>query len=154
MDNRSNAAVHEDSGPGVGSVLQIREEWRLARGAYKELQIAGMPDANLLLVGTPGTIRIIIEMLWLELHEPILTWRPGQRLELPDRGRVGTLVLHDVHALTASEQRRVLDWLDQTGGQIRVVSTTGSPLWRRVKAGAFDDVLYYRLNTVSAGVVM
>src|SRR3954466_16181314 len=114
MENRSNAAFAAVPAAGNSSVLQMREDWRLARGAYKELQIAGMPEANLLIVGNPGTIRIVMEMLWLDLREPILTWRPGQRLDLPDVGRAGTLVLHDVHALTASEQRRVLDWLRQT----------------------------------------
>jgi hypothetical protein len=55
-----------------------------------------------------------MEMLWLELREPILTWRPGQTLELPTPGRASTLVLHDVNELTANEQRRMLEWLDQT----------------------------------------
>jgi hypothetical protein len=154
MEYPSNALVTVSYSVGPSHVLQNREDWRLARGAYRELEIAGMPRTNLLLVGTAGTIRILMEMLWLELREPILTWRRGDRLDLPLVGRVGTLVLHDVDELTPRDQGRVLAWLDQTAGETRVVSTTSVPLWRRVKAGAFSDVLYYRLNAVSAGVVL
>ena len=134
MENRSNAVA----AAGANSDLQIREDWRLAREAHKELQVVGMPRTNLLLVGTAGAIRFILELLWLELREPILRWRPGQRLELPSPGREATLVLHDVSELTCDDQHHVLRWLDQTAG----------PLWPRVETGAFNDVLYYRLNTV------
>jgi DNA-binding NtrC family response regulator len=87
-------------------------------------------------------------MLWQELREPILTWRPGQWLELPPPGRASTLVLHDVSELSYDDQHRLLCWLDETAGRIRVVSTTAVPLWPRVKREAFNEVLYYRLNTV------
>jgi len=42
--------------------------------------------------------------------------------------------------------------LDQTAGRIQVVSTSAVSLWPRMKAGAFNDVLYYRLNTVCVDV--
>ena len=153
MENRSNAFGHHTGGAaGASTVLQIREEWRLAREAHKDLQVAGMPGTNLLLVGSPGAVRIVMEMLWLELREPILTWRPGQTLELPTPGRASTLVLHDVNELTADEQRRMLEWLDQTAGRIRVVSTTRTSLWPLLKSGDFHDALYYRLNTVCVDI--
>ena len=155
MENRSNAFRHHTGGAaGASTVLQIREEWRLAREAHKDLQFAGMPGTNLLLVGSPGAVRIVMEMLWLELREPILTWRPGQPLDLPAPGRASTLVLHDVNELTADEQRRMLDWLDQTGSRIRVVSTSRTSLWPLLKSRAFDDALYYRLNTVCVDIEM
>jgi len=152
MENRSNAVAAAGGDAGANAVLQMRDDWRLAHRAHEDLQIVGMPRTNLLLVGTAGTIRIILEMVWLELREPISTWRPGQPLELPSSGRAGTLVLHDVSELTDDDQHRVLQWLDETGGRIRVVSTTAVPLWASVKTGAFDDVLYYRLNTVCVDV--
>jgi Sigma-54 interaction domain len=153
MENRSNAFGQLTGGAaGASTVLQIREEWRLAREAHKDLQVAGMPRTNLLLVGSPGAVRIVMEMLWLDLREPILTWRPGQPLDLPTPGRASTLVLHDVNELTADEQRRMLDWLDQTGSRIRVVSTSRTSLWPLLKAGAFEDALYYRLNTVCVDI--
>ena len=76
MDNQSDAAGNGGTSD-AGSVLQIREDWRLARNMYKELQVVGRPGTNLLLVGNAGTIRIVMELLWQDLHEPILTWRPG-----------------------------------------------------------------------------
>jgi hypothetical protein len=154
MDNRSNAFATDGGGASANSVLQIREDWRLARQAHKDLEVAGMPRTNLLLVGGAGAIRIVLEMLWLELREPILKWHPGQRLDLPSPGRAATLILQDVDGLTSDEQHRVLGWLDETAGKIRVVSTTPESLWPRVKAGAFSEVLYYRLNTVYVDVTM
>jgi Sigma-54 interaction domain len=155
MENRSNSVVHHAGGaPGVSTVLQIREEWRLAREAHKDLQVAGMPRTNLLLIGSPGATRIVMEMLWLELREPILTWRPGQPLDLPTPGRASTLVLHDVNELTQDEQQQVLRWLDQTGSGVRVVSTTRRSLWPQLKSRAFNDALYYRLNTVCVDIEM
>ena len=153
MENRSNAfGQHTGGAAGASTVLQIREEWRLAREAHKDLQVAGMPRTNLLLVGSPGAVRIVMEMLWLELREPILTWRAGQPLDLPAPGRASTLVLHDVNELTKDDQRRVLEWLDETGGRIRVVSTTRTSLWPQLKSGGFDETLYYRLNTVCVDI--
>jgi hypothetical protein len=155
MENRSNLVVHHAGGAaGVSTVLQIREEWRLAREAHKDLQVAGMPRTNLLLVGSPGAARIVMEMLWLELREPILTWRPGQPLDLPSLGRASTLVLHDVSELTKDEQQQMLQWLDEMGSRIRVVSTTRTSLLPQLKSGAFDDALYYRLNTVCVDIEM
>ena len=152
MENRSNVGVEAGGSAGATSVLKIGEDWRLAREAHKELQSVGMPGANLLLVGTGGVIPIVLEMMWLELREPILKWRPGQRLDLPSPGQVATLVLHDVSALTRDDQHEMCRWLDRTAGRVRVVSTTAVPLWPRVKTGAFNDVLYYRLNTVCVDV--
>ena len=154
MDYPSNVLITADGAVSPGHALQNSEDRLLARGAYRELEIAGIQRTNLLLMGSAGAIRILLEMLRPKLREPILTWRPGARLELPSPGLVGTLVLHDVNELTPYDQDRLLAWLDPTAGETRVVSTTAGPLWRRVKAGAFNDVLYYRLNAVSAGVVV
>jgi hypothetical protein len=154
MENHSNAVAAAGRDAGANPPVQMGADWRLAYKAHRDLQVAGMPGANLLLVGNAGTIRIVLEMLWLELREPILTWRPGQPLELPSPGRAGTLVLHDVSELTDDDQQRVLQWLDETAGRIRVVSTTAARLWPCVKTGAFNDVLYYRLNTVCVDVTV
>jgi hypothetical protein len=111
-----------------------------------------MPPTNLLLVGAAGTIRIVLEMLWQDLREPVVRWRAGQPLELPALGRAGTLILQDVSELTADDQDRVLRWLDQTTGRIRVISTTAVALWPRVTKQAFNEGLYYRLNIVCVDV--
>jgi transcriptional regulator of acetoin/glycerol metabolism len=87
-------------------------------------------------------------MLELGVREPLQTWRPGQPLELPPPGRAATLVLHDVDRMTWSDQETLLRWLDRTAATVRVVSTAALPMWPRVQAGGFSEMLYYRLNTV------
>ena len=153
MENRSNTVTVAGNAT-ADSLLPIREERRLARQARNDLQVGGMPRTNLLLVGEEDGIGIVLEMLRLEHTEPILRWHPGQPLELPTAGSEATLVLHDVGELTYSDQNRVLRWLDDAADQIRVVSTTAAPLWPRVETGAFNDMLYYRLNTVCVDVGM
>jgi len=150
MENRPNAVAA--AGGGAKPVLQIREDWRVARQAHRELHVVGISRTNLLLVGTAGAFRFVLEMLRLELRDPIVRWRPGQPLELPVPGCAATLVLQDVSELTYDDQHRMLRWLDRVAGQIQVVSTTAVPLWPSVKAGAFNETLYYRLNTVCVNV--
>jgi sigma-54-interacting transcriptional regulator len=153
MEESSNGVIALESGSGpTRSVLQTGEDLRLAREADGDLQMMGKRRSNLLLEGPAGPIRTALERLWLEPREPILTWSPGQPLDLPPPGRAATMVLHDVSELTYVEQHRLLAWMDQVDGRIRVVSTTAVPLWPRVNAGAFNDVLYYRLNTVCVDV--
>jgi len=123
-------------------------DWYLPREARRDLQIVWLQRTNLLLLGASGPTRMVLEMLKLDLREPVMTWRPGQPLDLPPPGRAATLILHDVDELTSPDQHALLRWLEQNAGQTRVVSTTAEPLWPRVRTGAFNEVLYYRLNTV------
>jgi hypothetical protein len=148
LKNQPNGVGAVAGDAGGDAAGQTREDRRRAREAHKELQLVAMARTNLLLIGTAGAIRIVLGMLWLDLREPVLRWRPGQRLELPPPGRAATLVLQDINELTRDDQHGVLRWLDETAGRVRVVSTTPVPLWPRVTEGAFSDVLYYRLNTV------
>jgi hypothetical protein len=152
MENQANTAETAWAASGVSAFLDMREDWRLAHEAHRELQTMGMPLTNVLLVGAGDVIRMVLGMLRLEQREPVLSWRPGQRLKLPALGHAKTLVLHDVSELTCDEQLSVLRWLDWTAGRIPVVSTTAVPLLPLVKSGAFNDVLYYRLNTVYVDV--
>jgi hypothetical protein len=147
MGYPANAVAAAGGAPLASSVKRIRER-RLAREAHKELHIAGLERTNLFLVGN-GAVPMLMDMLGLVLQsELILRWRPGQPLELPSPGRAGTLILQDVDGLPRDEQHKLLRWLDQSAGQIRMVSTSNEPLWPRVKTGAFSEVLYYRLNIV------
>jgi transcriptional regulator with PAS, ATPase and Fis domain len=50
--------------------------------------------------------------------------------------------------LSSDEQTHILGWLEEVMGRIRVVSTTGVPVWPLVQAGQFNEDLYYRLNMV------
>jgi hypothetical protein len=150
MENRSNAVADGPSTPTP--TRQFRKPRRVASAPRRELQVGVMPRTNVLVVGSSEAIRIVLDMLRLDLRGPVLKWRPGQPLELPTRGRAATMVLEDLTRLTDDEQVRLLGWLAEVVGQIRVVSTTTVPIWPRVARGEFNDVLYYRLNTVYVDV--
>jgi hypothetical protein len=124
------------------------EDWRQARASYLSVLLMGMPRVNLLLIGVDGIVWNVLGALLLDLHEPIATWCPGQPFVLPPAGRTGTLILHDVGALTPDEQRHLVNWVEQSEGRAQIVSTNSAPLLPHVKAGLFLETLYYRLNTV------
>ena len=128
------------------------EDDRLARAAHEDLMIMGMPRVNLLLRGRDTAVRTVLDSLSANLHEPIASWSPGKRLELPAIEDARTMILHDVGSLGIEDQIHLLEWLGRAVGRTQVVSTTCSPLLPRVRAGAFIDTLYYRLNTVYVDV--
>jgi transcriptional regulator of aromatic amino acid metabolism len=151
MENASNViarATRNATPPDPAA--QLPGDGLLARAAHQELQLLGMPRVNLLLTGLDAAIRKVMPLL--ELREPIATRCPGERLVLPRDARGGTMVLHDVGGLTHEEQLHLLGWLEQRVGRTQVVSTTSAPLLPRIRAGAFIEALYYRLNTVCVNV--
>lgn len=113
-----------------------------------DIEMVRLKRTNLLVVGDPLFTGMVLDELHLGVRDTIVTWRPGQPLDLPPPGRATTLILHDVDQLTMAAQETVLRWLDSSAGRIWVVSTCTQPLWPHVEAGAFSDVLYYRLNVV------
>jgi DNA-binding NtrC family response regulator len=64
----------------------------------------------------------------------------------------GTLVLREVGQLSPADQCRLASWLEASGGRMQVISTTTSPLARRVDAGSFLDSLYDRLNVICVDI--
>ena len=126
----------------LDALSPLPEDCRLARAA----------GVNLLVVIPEGTNATLTELLVAELVQPLVTWRPGERLVLPQASQTGTLILRDVGALSLTDQRRLIDWLERSAGQTQVVSTTATPLMPLVQAGAFLARLYYRLNTVCVDV--
>lgn len=133
-----------------GSMLP--DHWRLARAAHVDLLLMGMPRVNLLLIAPDGVVRFVLESLLLDLQEPIVPWRAGEKLVLPSTEQGGTLVLHEAGNLATDDQLRLLEWLERAEGRTQVVSTSSTPLLPRVHAGDFFDTLYYRLNTVCVDV--
>ena len=117
-----------------------------------DLQMVRLKRTNLLVVGNRSATGAVLDRLRLGRRESVTSWRPGQPLDLPPPGRATTLILHDVDQLTLAAQGAVLRWLDQSAGRIWVVSTSAEPLWPQIDAGAFSDVLYYRLNIVCVRV--
>ncbi|HEY7291960.1 MAG TPA: sigma 54-interacting transcriptional regulator [Vicinamibacterales bacterium] len=62
----------------------------------------------------------------------------------------GTLVLHEVGALTIAQQVELFDWLQHhRRGSMQVVSVTARRLMSLVCEGRFLEGLFYRLNTIS-----
>jgi hypothetical protein len=109
-------------------------------------RISQTRQPNLLIVGheraTQAAMLRILPSLAAPVHSVAL---PGQ-LELPDRG-AGTLVLHNVVALSHDQQQQLLHWLEERSGTC-VVSTATPDVFADVERGAFSDHLYYRLNIV------
>ncbi len=155
MDKPSNvlAGATRVADPS-GSQPHLPEDWRLARATHLSLSLLGMPRVNLLLIGIDDGVWSVLETLALNLREPIITWSSGKRLVLPQSARPRTLILHNVGALACDDQQHLLEWLDRTAGRVQVVSTTSAPLLPRVRTGAFDQALYYRLNTICVDVTV
>jgi hypothetical protein len=124
------------------------EEMRLAQAAQEELFLMGTPRVNVLIAGRPVVTRPVVETLLSDVQKPIACWFAGEPLVLPPADRVGTLMLNDVGAMSLHDQIQLLEWLGRAMGRAQVISTTETLLLPRVRAGAFIDTLYYRLNTV------
>lgn len=127
--------------------LPMPEHWRQASVAQKNLRELGMPRVNMLFVGVDDAVWHLLAGT-LSLVEPVVFWRPGGAMHLPENAAVRTLVIRDVGAMTGAEQVRLLDWLDRAVGRTQVVSTSSVPLLPLVEEGHFINALYYRLNTV------
>ena len=137
MENPTDFASTTRLAGSIGTFSQLPDDCRLARSA----------GVNLLIV-LPEGITGFTELLMSELAAPVVVWRPGERLMLPQAAQTGTLLLHDVGALSLHDQRYLIEWLERAAGQTQVVSTTPQPLLPLVQSGAFLARLYYRLNTV------
>jgi Sigma-54 interaction domain len=155
MENQSNAVPGGWSRPdSLDDASRLLEAWDLARSAQVNVLLMGLPQFDLRLSDGSNVLHNVIERILPDVAEPISSWHPGQRLVLPPRGHVNTMILHDVGAMVYEDQLRLLDWLDTMQGRTQVVSTTSEPLLTRVRAGLFLATLYYRLNTVSVNVTL
>lgn len=56
--------------------------------------------------------------------------------------------MHDIDRLSPSEQRQLLNWMEQVPSRPRIISTVRGRLLTPLPNETFLDVLYYRLNTV------
>ena len=83
--------------------------------------------SNLVLCGTDMTTDKAIAALMPTLFKPIYLWWSGMPLSLPPRRR-GTLILLGLAGLDGDQQKKLLQWLDNTDGRVHVVSTTSVPL--------------------------
>lgn len=88
------------------------------------------------------------------LHLRAATRRPLHVCELPGpldlRGcDSGTVLLHDVAALTVAQQIALYDWMERVGRDVQIISLTRTSIVSEVHEGHFLEGLFYRLNTLS-----
>ena len=91
------------------TLLQLPEDCRLARAA----------GVNLLVVTSGAGNEALAELLVAEVAQPIISWRPGEPLTLPQPAQARTLILHDVGALPLLEQRHLIESQSQNPGTHR-----------------------------------
>jgi hypothetical protein len=120
---------------------------RLARVAG-ELFLVGMARLNVLVAGNADMVRLVLQTQMPTLMKPVVRWSPGEPFVLPAVERTGTLILHEVGALSLHDQLQLLEWSAGAMRRTQVISTTSTPLLPRVCARGFIDALYYRLNTI------
>ena len=150
MRNQLQAIAGEErTTTWMGSISQLREDWRVARSAHAELARLGMPRSNLLVTGSEEVIENLLDMLLPDLREPIGRWRPGEQLLLPPPALIGTMIFQEIGAMSHVDQCRLFDWLVGAAGRTQVFSTSSEPLVKAVEGGAFLEPLYYRLNVIA-----
>ena len=121
----------------VSPLNPFQTEWTILRAHHH----------NVLLEGPPAWTDAVLRQLHPHLRKPIRWHQAPEPLHLPT-GETGALVLKEVGALTADDQKRLLGWMVDTGSCPQIVSTTECPLFALVVNGRFDDMLYYRLNVL------
>jgi transcriptional regulator of aromatic amino acid metabolism len=103
---------------------------------------------NLLVDCVDGAAEDVLGQLQTLSAGPFYICRLPGPLDLPSTG-TGTLLLHDVAALTIAQQVALFDWLHDRRGAVQVVSITQKRLMGMVCDGRFLEGLFYRLNTIS-----
>lgn len=114
-----------------------------------DLRVARTSKANLFVVGSDRMVANVLSVAVPNMAQcTVIRCKDGRLLLPPVSLRPGTLVVRDVEALTADDQRELLEWMDAVQYRTQVISTTSRPLLERVEAGDFNDTLYYRLNKI------
>lgn len=108
---------------------------------------------NVLIHSPAADINRLIARLGARLAQPLTVCPVGAgTLRLPANPG-GTLLVHDVAALSVAQQIDLYDWTSVFGGRTQVVAITSEPLAPRVEGGHFLQALFYRLNVLQARVV-
>jgi len=123
------------SATDVSPLDSFQSEWKVLR----------KHRCNVLVEGDGAATSAVVGLLLPYTREAVVWHRPYAPLELPDR-TANTFVLRNAASLSASDQRRLLDWFGDTGWRTQIISTAESPLFTLVECGLFDPALYYRLN--------
>jgi hypothetical protein len=116
----------------------------------RDEDLARRTNVNLLIMGADDVVARFVTSLWPDFLTPRVVRRRGEPLRLASTCRpVGTILVHDVHTLTAREQHALLRWMNVGNGRTRIVSTTTQSLLPLLATGAFNGDLYYRLNVLT-----
>jgi hypothetical protein len=143
-------SVHSPATPHVEFTTNGDETAAAApAGDFRRLFSVG---SNMLVRGEKSATAATVVALGEDLSAPLVTWNAGTNADLPGVDQ-GTIVLEEVDRLDLTAQRQLLNWLDNRGGKVRVISTARQDLFDLVTAGEFLDPLYYRLNTIVVDVV-
>ena len=102
---------------------------------------------NILLEGPQISTAAVTAFVGPYLHGPV-GWTPTGRPFDLETIEAGALIVQGVAALSASEQARLLVWLNEPSERRQVISTTTEVLFPLVVPGQFDETLYYRLNVI------
>ena len=150
MRNQLQSFAGEERTTGrMGSISQLREDWRVARSAHAELARLGMPRSNVLVTGSEDVVENLLDILLPDLREPIGRWRPGEQLLLPPPILIGTMVFQEIGEMPHHDQYQLFNWLTIAAGRTQVLSTSSEPLVKAVECGDFLEGLYYRLNVIA-----
>lgn len=112
-----------------------------------EWRIASEHSCNVLLEGAVTATDAVLRLLQPHIRAPIVWHWPHAPLDLPG-GQTRALILRDAASLSRDDQRRLFEWMNDTGSRTRIISTTARPLFALVAAGLFDTALHYRLNVL------
>ena len=131
------------------SMLPIRDGSRVPASVQRDLSVARVTRANLLLVGTERQVAKLLRFAVPDPSQAAVVRCQNGRLVLPAASfGARTIIIRDVDALTSDDQQKLCEWLDSRRDRAQVVSTASAPLVPLVDGQLFNDALYYRLNVV------
>jgi sigma-54-interacting transcriptional regulator len=146
MSKTTATAIPGESGARTLSGLFVEADFGESR-RLAELLPALRARPNVLIDGPARDADQTFERMRPYLRTPLATWAPRETPWLPT-GTFRTLVIRDVDSLNPSQQESVARFISRAAGRVQVVSIAGTPLFPLVTCGAFQEHLYYRLNTV------
>ena len=102
---------------------------------------------NGVIVGTTEMVGALLSVLIGRVAQPVFhAPRDGMPWACP--GRFKTLVIHNLGALGADDQRRLAAWIEGVGRRVQVIAIASPLIYALVERGQFSERLYYRLNHV------
>lgn len=131
------------------SMLPIRDDSKVPPSVQRDLNVARVTKANLLIIGTERQVTRLVRLAVPDASQAAVVRCQNGRLLLPSTPfGTETIVIRDVDALTSEDQWKLCEWLDSRSDRTQVISTASAPLVPLVDSQLFNDALYYRLNMV------